>query len=35
MKERLVRNAIKKPLPPDFDKLDELIELVKARHEYR
>jgi type I restriction enzyme R subunit len=35
MKERLVRNAIKKNLPDHFDRLDELFELVKARHEYR
>ncbi|MBO0728493.1 MAG: hypothetical protein J2P57_04490 [Acidimicrobiaceae bacterium] len=35
MKERLVRNAIKRNLPNDFDRLDELFELVKARHEYR
>lgn len=35
MKERLVRNAIKKNLPDDFDRLDELFELVKARNEYR
>jgi type I restriction enzyme R subunit len=35
MKERLVRNALKKTLPSDFDRLDELFELVKARHEYR
>ena len=35
MKERLVRNAIKRTLPEDFDRLDEVFELVKARHEYR
>ena len=35
MKERLVRNAIKKTLPADFDRLDDLFELVKARNEYR
>lgn len=35
MKERLVKNAIKKTLPDDFDRLDDLFELVKARHEYR
>lgn len=35
MKERLVRNALKKTLPDDFDRLDELFDLVKARHEYR
>ncbi len=35
IKERRVRNAIKGTLPTDFDRLDELFELVKARHEYR
>ena len=35
MKERLVRNAIKGALPADFDRMDELFELVKARDEYR
>lgn len=35
MKERLVRNAIAKTLPQDFDRIDELFKLVKARHEYR
>jgi type I restriction enzyme R subunit len=35
MKERMVRNAIKRKLPADYDKLDELFELVKARDEYR
>lgn len=35
MKERLVKNAIKKTLPADFDRLDELFDLVKARNEYR
>lgn len=35
MKERLVRNAIKKSLPADFEKLDELFDLVRARDEYR
>lgn len=35
MKERLVRNAIKRTLPDDFERLDDLFELVKARHEYR
>jgi len=35
MKERKVRRALAKALPPDFDRLDELLELVKARHEYR
>jgi hypothetical protein len=27
--------AIRRALPPDFDRLDELFELVKARPEYR
>jgi type I restriction enzyme, R subunit len=35
IKERKVRNAIKSKLPADFERLDELLELVKARHEYR
>ena len=35
IKERKVKNAIKATLPDDFDRLDELFELVKARHEYR
>jgi type I restriction enzyme R subunit len=35
LKERRVRNAIRSTLPADFDHLDELFELVKARHEYR
>lgn len=35
MKERLVKNALKKALPGDFNRLDELFELVKARDEYR
>ncbi|MDO9381075.1 MAG: type I restriction endonuclease subunit R [Nocardioidaceae bacterium] len=35
MKEKVVRNAIKKTLPADFERLDELFELVKARDEYR
>ena len=28
-------SAFAKALPDDFDRLDELFELVKARHEYR
>lgn len=35
MKERLVKNAIKRSLPADFDHIDELFELVKVRREYR
>lgn len=34
LRERRVRNALKRTLPDDFDRLDELLELVKARHEY-
>ncbi|MDO0925926.1 HsdR family type I site-specific deoxyribonuclease [Streptomyces sp. TG1A-8] len=34
LRERKVRNALKRALPDDFDRLDELLELVKARHEY-
>jgi type I restriction enzyme R subunit len=35
IKERKVKRAIKATLPDDYDHLDELLELVKARHEYR
>jgi type I restriction enzyme R subunit len=35
MKERKVKKAIRTALPNDFDKLDELFDLVKARDEYR
>lgn len=35
MKEKRVKRAIARALPDDFDRLDELFELVKARHEYR
>jgi type I restriction enzyme R subunit len=35
LKERRVRTAIKRALPEDFDRLDELFDLVKARREYR
>jgi type I restriction enzyme R subunit len=35
MKEKKVKRAIRQVLPDDFDRLDELFELVKARHEYR
>jgi type I restriction enzyme R subunit len=34
LKERKVKRAIRAVLPPDFDRLDELFELVKAHHEY-
>ncbi len=35
IKERRLRNALKRALPSDFDRLDELFDLVRARHEYR
>jgi len=35
MKEKKVAIAIKKVLPADFDRFDELFDLVKARDEYR
>lgn len=35
MKEKLVKRAIKNALPDDFDRLNELFDLVKARDEYR
>jgi type I restriction enzyme R subunit len=35
MKERVVKRALRRTVPADFDRLDELFELVKARHEYR
>ncbi|WP_234531682.1 type I restriction endonuclease subunit R [Streptomyces shenzhenensis] len=35
MKEKKVRRALAQALPTDFDRLDELLELLKARHEYR
>ena len=34
LKEKKVRQAIQSVLPGDFAKLDELFDLVKARHEY-
>jgi type I restriction enzyme, R subunit len=34
MKERRVRLAIRRVLPEGYDRLDELFDLVKARHEY-
>lgn len=34
IKEKKVRNAIAHELPPGFDRLDELFDLVKARNEY-
>lgn len=35
MKEKKVRRALDQALTADFDRLDELLELLKARHEYR
>lgn len=35
LKEKKVKRAIQSVLPRDFDRIDELFELVKARHEYR
>ena len=35
LKERKVKLAIKAVLPPTFDRLDDLFELVKVRDEYR
>jgi type I restriction enzyme R subunit len=34
LKEKVVKRAIRRALPEEFDRLDELFELVKARHEY-
>jgi type I restriction enzyme R subunit len=35
IKEKKVRRAVIKALPADFDRIDELMALVKARDEYR
>ncbi|BCT76432.1 restriction endonuclease subunit R [Sinomonas cyclohexanicum] len=35
MKQKLVARALRNVLPQDFDRFDELLELVKARNEYR
>ncbi|MCZ7440366.1 HsdR family type I site-specific deoxyribonuclease [Micromonospora sp. WMMC241] len=35
IKEKKVRRALAQALPADFGRLDELFDLVKARHEYR
>ena len=35
MKERRVKRAISRVLPDGYDRLDELFDLIKARHEYR
>ncbi len=34
IKEKKVKQALRQALPSDFDRLDELFDLVKARHEY-
>lgn len=35
MKERVVRNAIERAVGTDFDQIEELFDLVRARDEYR
>ncbi|MGQ9349423.1 type I restriction endonuclease subunit R [Mycolicibacterium gilvum] len=35
MKEKVVKRAISRALPDNFDRLDELFDLVKVRNEYR
>jgi type I restriction enzyme, R subunit len=35
LKERRVKRALIEVLPESYDRLDELLELIKARHEYR
>jgi type I restriction enzyme R subunit len=35
MKEKKVKRALRKVLPEDYERLDELFDLVKARNEYR
>ncbi|CAI7978118.1 type I restriction enzyme, R subunit [Frankia sp. Hr75.2] len=35
IKEKKVKRALARALPDEFDRLDELFELVKVRHEYR
>jgi type I restriction enzyme, R subunit len=35
LKEKVVKRAIRRAVPSDFERLDELFELVKARHEYQ
>jgi type I restriction enzyme R subunit len=35
IKEKKVKLALRKVLPDDYDRLDELFDLVKARHEYK
>ena len=35
LKEKKVKRAISNVLPEGYDRLEELLDLVKARHEYR
>ncbi|GAB3034596.1 HsdR family type I site-specific deoxyribonuclease [Parafrigoribacterium mesophilum] len=35
LKEKVVANALRKVLPEDFERFDELFDLVRARDEYR
>lgn len=35
IKEKKVKRALAMKLPDDFERIDELFELIKARHEYR
>jgi type I restriction enzyme, R subunit len=35
IKEKKVKRALRKALPDDYERLDELFDLVKARNEYR
>ncbi len=35
MKEKVVKRALRQILPADFDRFDDLFDLVKARDEYR
>ena len=34
MREKRVKQALRKSLPDGYDRLDELFDLVKARREY-
>jgi type I restriction enzyme R subunit len=35
LKESEVKQALQQVLPADFERLDELFDLIKARQEYR
>jgi type I restriction enzyme R subunit len=35
IKEKKVKRALLRALPEGYERLDELFDLVKARHEYR